>query len=243
MYRTKSVALVLAFAMCAQAFGQSLAPNDAVTVDPDVHNVILENEHFRVFDARASKGTKSPMHSHPPRVLISLGKARLRMALPDGKVSLFDLNPGQVFWLEGARHSWELLAGEIHVIAVEIKSAQKEGPPPAAPERKANDSVSADPEAHHVLFENSHVRVFEGRTSHGRKSPMHSHPPTLLVSLDWMRLKLTLPDGKTIIHDFSPSQVLWLADGGEHSWEALAGSGRVIAIEVKSAKPTAAPKI
>jgi len=243
MIRCIQLVLVFALAMSAPAFSQSLAPNDAVTVDPDVHHVILENEQFRVFDARASKGTKSPMHSHPPFVLISLGKARFRMALPDGKVSMFDLNPGQVIWMEGARHSWELLAGELHVIGVEIKSAQKAGPPPAAPERKANDSVSADPEAHHVLFENPHVRVFEGRTSHGRKSPMHSHPPTLLVSLDWMRLKLTLPDGKTIIHDFSPSQVLWFADGGEHSWETLAGSGRVIAIEVKSAKPTAAPKI
>ena len=239
MNRCIRLALVLLLAIPVQAFGQALAPGDAVSVDPDVHNVILENEHFRVFDARASKGTKSPMHSHPPFVLISLGKTRFRMTLPDGKTSIFDLNPGQVFWLEGARHSWELLAGELHVIGVEIKSAQKEGPPPAVPQRKANDSVAADPEAHHVLFENPHVRVFEGRTSHGRKSPMHSHPPTLLVSLDWMRLKLTLPDGKTVIHDFSSNQVLWFGDGAEHSWEALAGGGRVIAIEVKSALPAA----
>jgi hypothetical protein len=55
------------------------------------------------------------------------------------------------------------------------------------------------------------------------------------VSLEWIRLKLTLPDGKTTIHDFSPGQVLWLPKGGEHAWEALAGSGRVIAIEVKAA--------
>ncbi|HEU0225806.1 MAG TPA: hypothetical protein VFR29_10255, partial [Steroidobacteraceae bacterium] len=74
------------------------------------------------------------------------------------------------------------------------------------------------------------------RTSHGRRSPMHSHPPSLLVSQDWIRLKLTLTDGKTAIHDFHPGQVLWLPQGGEHSWEAIAGSGRVIAIEVKSAQ-------
>jgi quercetin dioxygenase-like cupin family protein len=239
MNKFLQLASVFAFAMSAQAFGQSMAPGDAVSVDPDVHNVVLENEYVRVFDARASKGTKSPMHSHPPFVLISVGKARLRMATPDGKTSIFDLNPGQVFWLEGVRHSWELLAGELHAIGVEIKSAQKEGPPPAAPQRKANDSATADPEAHHVLFENPHVRVFEGRTSGGRKSPMHSHPPSLFVSLDWMRLKLTLPDGKTVIHDFSPNQVLWFGDGAEHSWEALAGSGRVIAIEVKSAAAAA----
>ena len=68
---------------------------------------------------------------------------------------------------------------------------------------------------------------------------MHSHPPSVLVSLEWMRLKLTLPDGKTTIHDFSPGQVLWMDQGGEHSWEALAGGGRVFVIEVKSAVPAA----
>jgi hypothetical protein len=210
-------------------------PTDAVSVDPDVHNVILENEYVRVFDARASKGTKSPMHSHPPMVLVSLDTTRFRMTLPDGKVSLFDMNPGQVRWVVGARHSWELLAGELHAIGVEIKSAQKDGAEPEAPQRKPNDCVTADPEVHHVLFENPHVRVFEGRVSHGRKSPMHSHIPSLYVSLDWLRFKLTQHDGKTSMLDFGPGQIIWLGNGAEHSWEALAGSGRVIVVEVKAA--------
>jgi hypothetical protein len=213
--------------------------SDAVAVDPVIHRVVLENDYIRVFDARASRGAKSPMHTHPPMVLTSLDSTRFRMTLPDGKTPILDLNPGQVAWVEGAHHSWELLAGELHAIGVEIKSA-KEGVVPPAPQRKADDAVAVDPEAHHLLFENPHVRVFEGRTSIGRRSPMHSHPPILLVSIEWIRLKLTLPDGKTVIHDFSPGQVLWLENGGEHSWEAIAGSGRVIVIEVKAAIPKAA---
>lgn len=59
---------------------------------------------------------------------------------------------------------------------------------------------------------------------------------TLLISLDWARLRMTLPDGTSNIHDFSPGQVLWLPEGGRHSWEAIAGSTRVIAVEVKSAQ-------
>jgi hypothetical protein len=209
-------------------------PDDAVSVDPVVHNVILENEFIRVFDARAAKGTKSPLHTHPPMVLVSLGKARLRMTQPDGKTTSFDLNPGQAMWVEDARHSWELVAGELHAIGIEVKSA-RDGRIPPAPVRKPNDAVAVDPEAHRVLFENPHVRVFEGRTSAGRRSSMHSHPPSLYVSLDWMRVKLTLPDGKTAIGDFSPAQVYWFENGAEHSWEALAGAGRVIAVEVKAA--------
>lgn len=236
MLRPAAIVTLLAFPPLAT--GQALPPDDAVAVDPDVHRLIIENEHIRVFDARASRGTRSPMHTHPPLVLVSIGKARFRMTLPDGTTPVVDLNPGQVLWVQGAKHAWELLAGELHVIAAEIKSARGDGAPPAV-ERAASDAAAVDPEAHHVLFENAHVRVFEGRTSHGRSSPMHSHPPSLLISQDWIRLLLTLPDGKTAIHDFHPGQALWLPLGGTHSWQAIAGSGRVVAIEVKSAQRAA----
>lgn len=230
------VPAVVCVCLCsASAFAEV---EDAVTVDPDVHRVVLDNEFVRVFDARASKGTRSPMHSHPPMVLISLGKARFRITAPDGTNTLFDFNPGQVIWVPGTRHAWELLAGELHAIGVEIESALA-AQPPVAVERPANDSVTVDPEVHHVLFENPHVRVFEGRVSHPGKSQMHSHPPSVYVSLDWMRLKLTLPDGDRIVHDFHPGQVLWFPDGGTHSWETIAGAGRVIAVEVKGARAAA----
>ena len=98
---------------------------DAVAVDADVHNVVLENEHVRVFEARAAPGRKSPMHSHPSLVLVSVGSARVKLTLPDGKSSILDLRPGLVLWLENPEHSWELLAGELHVVGVEVKSAQK----------------------------------------------------------------------------------------------------------------------
>ena len=97
--------------------------NDAVAVDPDVHHVLLENDHVRVFDGRAAKGRKSPMHSHSPFVFVSLGTARMNLTLPDGKAVMFDTYPGQVIWMENAEHSWEILSGEAHVIAVEVKSA------------------------------------------------------------------------------------------------------------------------
>lgn len=213
------------------------APDDAVTVDPTVHRLVLDNAHVRVFDARASFGAKSPMHTHPPMVLVSIGKARFRITQADGQVQLLDLNPGQVLWVPGAKHSWELVAGELHAIGVEIKSAQKPEPPPQpTAEQRKGDAVSVDPAVHHVLFENPHVRVYEGRVSHGNTSPMHRHPPSLLVSLDWLRMRFTAPDSQSSIMDFHPGGLWWLAEGGEHSWQALAGNVRAIVIEVKSAQ-------
>ena len=97
---------------------------DATVVDPDVHQVTFENDHVRVFEARAAAGRKSPMHSHPPFLVVSVDSARMKLTLPDGTASILDLHPGQVVWLENAEHSWELLAGNLHAIGVEVKSAQ-----------------------------------------------------------------------------------------------------------------------
>ena len=123
MRRYLGVALSILVAMVLLATAQKAG--DGVVVDPDVHQVVLENEHVRVLEARAPHGRKSPMHSHPSLVLVSVGTARAKLTLPDGKTSVLDLRPGQVMWLESPEHSWELLAGELHVVAVEVKSASK----------------------------------------------------------------------------------------------------------------------
>jgi hypothetical protein len=66
------------------------------------------------------------MHSHPPFVFIGLDTARVKVRLPDGKSTLFDVYPGQVIWTgDGMEHAWELISGRVDVIAVEVKSAQR----------------------------------------------------------------------------------------------------------------------
>jgi len=101
------------------------AANDPVTVDPAHHHVIFENAHARVFEVLASPGEKSPMHAHSPFVLVSMDRARLRLALPDGSSAILDLHPGQALWLQDAAHSWELLSGQLRVIGVEVKAAAR----------------------------------------------------------------------------------------------------------------------
>jgi quercetin dioxygenase-like cupin family protein len=112
--------------LCAGASAASAQSiQDAVIVDPDVHQVALENDHVRVLRALARAGTKSPMHSHPPLLLVSLGTGRARFTAPDGKKSILDLYPGMVLWVEGGtEHAWELLSGEVNVVAVEVKAAK-----------------------------------------------------------------------------------------------------------------------
>lgn len=123
MIRLHKILPAIAFGLGANAAADT--PPDAVSIDPDVHHVLLDNEHVRVFEARATHGATSPMHSHPPFVFISLGTARVKLTQPDGKKVIFDTWPGQVLWMpDGMQHSWELLSGDLRVVAVEVKSAQ-----------------------------------------------------------------------------------------------------------------------
>jgi len=101
---------------------------DATIADADAHQVVLDNEHVRVIQALAAPGHASPMHSHPPIVVISLATARVRMTAPDGTQQILDLHPGTVFWSDGMEHAWELLAGEVNVIGVEVKAANAAAP-------------------------------------------------------------------------------------------------------------------
>jgi hypothetical protein len=97
---------------------------DSTIVAPDVHQILFENEHVRVIDARAAHGSKVAMHSHPPMLFIGLGSGRQKVTSPEGQTQIVDLNPGVVVWQEEAfEHAWEVLAGEVRVLLVEVKSA------------------------------------------------------------------------------------------------------------------------
>lgn len=117
---------VLAIASLAASLTATAADfPDATVLDPDYHKVVLENEHVRVLESRASPGAKSHMHSHPPRIIVSMSAARLKAAFPDGKVQIWDLHPQELLWMPADAHQWEVLAGEIGAYVIEVKSAAK----------------------------------------------------------------------------------------------------------------------
>jgi hypothetical protein len=98
-------------------------PDDSTVVDPVGHQIALENEHVRILEIRAPAGTKIPMHSHPPRAIIAVSQYRLRSTDADGRVTVVDRSSGDVIWSDGEDHAAEVLAGPVHAIEVEVKSA------------------------------------------------------------------------------------------------------------------------
>jgi hypothetical protein len=114
--------LIAILLVAASAHAAERAP-DAVLIDPESHVVVFENEHVRVIENISAPGKTSPMHSHGTMLIVSLDLARLKLTMPGQDPIILDLRPGQVMWIEDPEHAWELLAGQLHVIGIEVKSA------------------------------------------------------------------------------------------------------------------------
>jgi len=125
---TRIVGLLVLSSFLVSAVAGAQEVQDATIADAEAHQVVLDNEHVRVIRALAAPGHTSPMHSHPPILVISLGTGRARITAPDGTQQMLDLHPGMLFWSDGMEHSWELLAGEVNVIGVEVKAANAAAP-------------------------------------------------------------------------------------------------------------------
>ena len=61
----------------------------------------------------------------------------------------------------------------------------------------AQDAVKVDPGHYKVLIDNPSVRVLQVTVAVGAKTPMHSHPDSMLVALGDGKTRFTMPDGKT----------------------------------------------
>lgn len=219
--------------LCVPAVGAQ-GSRDAVTVDPEHHQVIFENDYVRLLRAMAGGSARSATHTHPPLVIVNLGTVRSRQNFAGAPgPQIMDFTPGQVVFLPGVEHSWEILSGQLNVVAVELKRPA----PASVPALPATDAVIVDPGTHHVILENDHVRVFQVLASAGARSPMHSHSRGMaLISSGRGRVNLTNQDGTRATLDFHPGQVIWLDAGVRHSWTLPAGMLQLTVVEVKAAQ-------
>jgi len=105
-------------------------PLDARTVATPEHELLLENEHVRVLDARVAPGARTPVHAHEwPGVLYVISTSDFVRYDPDGNVLLDSrtlprrMSPGEAVWTGPlVPHSLHNVGeSELRVIAVEIK--------------------------------------------------------------------------------------------------------------------------
>jgi polyisoprenoid-binding protein YceI len=101
----------------------------------------------------------------------------------------------------------------------------------------AQDAAKVDPKHYKVEFENDRVRVL--RISYGphEKGVMHSHPPSVVIYLNDIHGRFTLPGGKTQDASAKAGSVQW-TDATTHQPENIGDKGlEVIQVELKGKPP------
>jgi beta-alanine degradation protein BauB len=96
---TSRLALVLA------AVPLAAAAQDAVKVDAGHYKVLIDNPSVRVLKVAYSPGAKSPMHSHPDSMLVSLQDSKVRFTLPDGKTQDMEVGKETASYTPATTHA------------------------------------------------------------------------------------------------------------------------------------------
>src|SRR5215472_507371 len=109
---------------------------------------------------------------------------------------------------------------------------------------KGQDPVKVDPAHYKVVSENAEARILRFHYGPHEKSVMHAHPDLVVIYLTDMKIKMTLPDGKSAEQSGKAGDAQW-TPAGVHLPENLADKdAEGILVEFKRmapAKPAAKP--
>lgn len=103
----------------AGAFAQ-----DPLKVDPSHYKLVSENATVRILKVDVPAGGKTPMHSHPDAMVISLAASKVRFTTPDGKSQDSDLGAESALYTPAGPHSGAHTGGDrVDVLVIEFKTA------------------------------------------------------------------------------------------------------------------------
>ena len=111
--RLSPLLLVLPVAALAQ---------DPVKVDTSHYKVLVDNASVRVLKVGYAPGAKSPMHSHPDAMLVSLGDAKATFTFPDGKTQDIEVKKNAALYTPAFTHSPAAGSTGVDAILVEFKA-------------------------------------------------------------------------------------------------------------------------
>jgi quercetin dioxygenase-like cupin family protein len=226
--------LMFAFALVCLGNAPAVAQQDldSVKADPAHHKVVFENDQVRVVRYMLAPGDKTPKHTHPDNVNISLTDANVKITAPDGKSTEVHGKTGAVAWRGATTHIAENIGDKpVEGILVEPKK------PASAVPAGALDEIAADPKHKYskVEFENEQVRVIRYHFELGDKSNPHGHPDNVQVLLTDYQSNVTTPDGKTTPGGGKAGEARWRL-AGQHVVQNTGGKPfEGIIVEMKGA--------
>jgi beta-alanine degradation protein BauB len=94
---------------------------DPVDTNPELYQVVFENDRVRVLEYLDHPGDATTAHSHPDSVMVTLSSFRRRLATGDKEVEV-ELPAFQARWLDAQEHSGTNIGEtDTHTIFVELK--------------------------------------------------------------------------------------------------------------------------
>lgn len=106
----------------AQSLGVP-SENDIVTIAPQQHEIIFENDKIRILKVTVEPGDKVGMHRNPENINYILKSGTLRFTKPDGSMEDVGLSEGQVIPAPESSHAVENIGDtEVQTISIELKN-------------------------------------------------------------------------------------------------------------------------
>jgi quercetin dioxygenase-like cupin family protein len=177
--------------------------------------VEIDNAWVVVSRVNLAPHEKLPMRKYPPSVVVYLTDAG---AHKTGETAYFPA---------GSRAVENVSENPLEEVVIELK--------PGAPRPDFTpitlDPVKLDPKYHTVDFENDQVRVLRTVLEPHVRSPMHEHPPYVVVYVTDLHTTMALADGKSVDNLRRKGEVAW-RDAMKHSTENV-GSKRAMEIQVE----------
>lgn len=198
---------------------------DPVQVDPQHFKIAFENDQVRVVRVHYGPHEKSPTHTHPSSVEVSLTAQHLRITTPDGFVRQEDWRAGEIEWDPSETHSIENLSDTaLDTVLVEIKGGL------VAPERPtAGDALAVDPAHYRWEFGGACFRVLRAHFEPHGRSAEHLHPGHITVALTPYQVRFTLPTGGTREKKGERGEISWWLQE-KHSVENLSDEPLELAV-------------
>lgn len=204
------------------------AQQTSVPVEEEpLHKVVFKNEAVTVMHLILPPDERTLFHTHThDRVAISLSATSItqqKINEPEGSAT--PTKPGDIsaLTLEGPSFTHRVHnVGKTPYDVLDIEPAQR----PKTP----SPDIAATVEA-----ETPSARVYNWLLAPGATSPMHTHMrPYIIISVTYLNLKMTSPDGQSASHEVSPGDFRYVDAKITHNLANIgAVPGQIIEVELK----------
>ena len=110
-----------------------MSHDDPTVTDPQLYQVIFENERVRVLRYHDEPGDRTHAHRHPDSVMVTLSAFRRRVTAGDRSAEV-ELPAGEARWLGAQEHAGENVGDSAsHCVFIELKEPRTSTPIAEAP--------------------------------------------------------------------------------------------------------------